>query len=122
LAFILKHAGTGPLHLHVLWPVAKGTLKLIASAQIPIESLWLQDLGVKSINFNRFAKLNLSSLRMLKLEDLTEETEGFLDLVLLSDPKELKLSLKDDFLGLGFDFFAHKLLLGVVDLALDFSQ
>jgi hypothetical protein len=59
---------------------------------------------------------------MLKLEDLAEETEPFIDLMLLFDPKELKLSLKDDFLGLDFDSFAHELLLRVVDLALDFGQ
>jgi hypothetical protein len=84
------------LNLTVEWPIAEGTLELIAYNQNPIESLCIEECSGDGISGNPFTNLNLSSLRILSLEELRdEEIKNLLDVVLRLDPQDLSLGFKE---------------------------
>jgi hypothetical protein len=111
------------LQLVIEWPVAKGTLELIGSNNNPIESLFLRHIGLYSINFRRLANLNLSMLGRLTWERLGDkDIKRLFDLVMKSNPQDLKLIFKEKYVSSKFEFFTHKMLQRVVDFKLDFGQ
>jgi hypothetical protein len=74
------------------------------------------------MDWGLFPNLNLNSLGRLDLEYTEEEDiNTFLDMVLSSGPKDIKLSLKDEYLISTYTFLTHKLLAQVVDLSLEFG-
>ncbi|PVG01764.1 hypothetical protein CPB86DRAFT_812054 [Serendipita vermifera] len=96
LAFVLEHTSAGPLDLHILWPVVEGTLELIASKGLPIESLSVRNEMAEEIFWKRFANLNLDSLQLISPYDLDDAmAERFFDLPLGAQCNNLTLSFTD---------------------------
>ncbi|PVG01767.1 hypothetical protein CPB86DRAFT_57804 [Serendipita vermifera] len=94
LSFILQRAGSRPLKIELNWPVAAGTLELLASHESPIHSLAIyageEPTALRRLNLWTFQNFDLTSLSELTIETYSPHADETL-LDLLKDSRRDKL-------------------------------